>query len=447
MESLKLRDSLTNKVVEIAIDPKREFKMYLCGPTVYDHVHIGNMRPSVVFDLIRRVLTECGLQINYVQNLTDIDDKIIERAHRENKSEELITSEYTTSYLANFKSLNLLTPHFHSVTTNIDDVMKFIERMIKNGSGYRRGENVLFDIEHHKSNYGKLSKQIITKLSRESGRTIDLVAKKDQKDFVLWKKASEGLRWNLGSLEGRPGWHTECATLIDKFFKGTTIDIHGGGKDLLFPHHENERIQYWAVNNKELSKTWIHFGHVNFQGAKMSKSLANQIPANHFITKYGAQTLKLLLLNSNYNEDINVSNELIKQAEAQVKKITNVLKKISFFLVVQQKNVDDYSNQSSTILTLLLNNLDTVKVFFILEECITFINKYVEDHEQAQRLELETKISQLLFILKVTGLDFQVKSYNQADFQLIKQWQQFLLMKNFQKADEVRAFLQSKELL
>lgn len=449
MQALKLKDSLTNKLVEVPGNLAHEVKLYLCGPTVYDHTHIGNMRPSVVFDLIVRVLNEINLTVNYIQNITDIDDKIIERSAKEVCSEEALSLKYTASYLANFKALNLLMPTFQPVTANITSIVSFVEQMIENDNAYLQGTNVMFDIGKQSKEYGKLSKQLITKLSRKNARKLNLVDKRNEKDFVLWKGTTEGKRWKLNNpaLEGRPGWHTECATLINKFFGGETIDLHGGGKDLLFPHHENERIQYWAVNERELSKTWIHFGHVNYQGIKMSKSLGNQLSTKHFIEMHGAQTLRFLLLNSNYNEDICISEALIQQAKSQVRKIENVLKKLSFFLVTKERSAASYSTRNAPVLELLLNNLESVKVFFALEECVTFLNKNLEDESKDNSKQLDDKIAELVFILKVTGFNFPIVGYSHELFELVSRWRSALLSKDFQEADRLRSLLQGHNLL
>jgi cysteinyl-tRNA synthetase len=447
MRILRLRNSLSNEIENINIDPKKEIKIYLCGPTVYDDVHIGNMRPSIIFDIIIRVLNEIEVKVKYIQNITDIDDKIVERSKKEGKSEISISLKYTKIYLENFENINLITPEFQAVTLNIKSVIDFVEILVKNGNGYLQGENILFDIKKNKENYGKLSNQILTKLSRENGRDLSIIEKKDEKDFVLWKKTSDGINWKTKWFKGRPGWHTECVTLVDKFFNKETIDIHGGGKDLLFPHHENERIQYWAVNKKELSKIWIHFGHVKIQEEKMSKSLGNQISTKEFIKKHGGNVLRFLILNSNYNEDIQVSKELIKQSKTQIKKIENVLKKIGFFFIYNKKKLVDYDEINNEVIELLLNNLETIKVFFILEEYISFINKEIENYNDSKKEQIENKIKKLIFILKIMGFDFKINYYSEKKFKLISDWKELISKKEFKKADKLRAFLQKKFLL
>lgn len=446
MKILKLKNSLSNEIENINIDSKKEVKIYLCGPTVYDDVHIGNMRPSITFDIILRVLNEIQVKVKYIQNITDIDDKIVERSKKEGESENSLSSRYTKLYLENFKNINLIIPEFHAVTSNIKSVINFVEILVKNGNGYLQGENILFDIKKNKENYGKLSKQILTKLSRENGRDLNIIEKKNENDFVLWKKTSDGINWKTKWFEGRPGWHTECVTLVDKFFNKETIDIHGGGKDLLFPHHENERIQYWAVNKKELSKIWIHFGHIKIQEEKMSKSLGNQILAKEFIKKHGGNVLRFLILNSTYNEDIQISKELIKQSKTQIKKIENVLKKISFFFICNKKYLVDYNEANDKVIELLLNNLETIKVFFILEECISFINKEIENYNNSTKEQIENKIKKLLFILKIMGFVFKVSDYSEEKFKLINNWKELVSKKNFEKADKLRIFLQKDSL-
>jgi cysteinyl-tRNA synthetase len=446
MKILKLRNSLTNKIDFVELDNNKEISMYLCGPTVYDHVHIGNMRPSLIFDIIARLLKEENVNFKYIQNITDIDDKIIEKAKIEEKTEESITSLYTNSYLDNFKKFNLIKPEFKSVTSNIKEIIKFIEKMIENKDAYILEENLLFNVKKNEKEYGKLSKQILEKLSKEDGRKVNKFKKKDEKDFVLWKKTSEGINWETPWFKGRPGWHTECVTLIDKFFQKKTIDIHGGGKDLLFPHHENERIQYWAVNKRELSKIWIHFGHVNSKEEKMSKSLGNFITAKSFMEKYGSNVLKVFLLNSKYNEDIEINEKIIEQSISQVKKIENIIKKISFFLYsneLKKEDLKDYEKKEE-IIEILLNNLETTKVFFILEDCISSINKEIDKKEDLKKEYLNKKINDFFFILDIIGLEFASTKYNENIIKIIESWKCLIKAKNFKESDKLRAILQDK---
>ncbi|WNE41356.1 MAG: Cysteine--tRNA ligase [Mycoplasmataceae bacterium] len=450
MKILKLKNSLTNEIDSIELKHEDKFNMYLCGPTVYDNVHIGNMRPSLIFDIIARLLKEIKVDFKYVQNITDVDDKIIEKALKENKSEKIITKTYTNSYLENFEKLNLIKPEFESVTDNMKEIINFIEKLIENENAYILENNVLFNIKKNENEYGKLSKQILKKLSKEEGRNVNIFEKKDEKDFVLWKNTKEGVNWDTPWFKGRPGWHTECVTLIDTFFQKKTIDIHGGGKDLLFPHHENERIQYFAINKKELSKVWIHFGHVNSKEEKMSKSLGNFITAKDFIEKHGPNTLKIFLLNSRYNEDIEINEKIIEQSKSQIKKIENVLKKINLFFYFNKLKTSNLKNyeKKEEVIEILLNNLEITKVIFILEETISFINREIEKNNNEIDIEiLKIKINDFLFILKILGFDFNIKEFESETIKLIESWKHFIKERKFEKSDEVRKLLQEKKIL
>lgn len=450
MKSLKLNNSLTNSLSYIKIKKDRKMNIYLCGPTVYDEVHIGNMRPSLFFDVIVRLLREINIEIKYVQNITDIDDKIIEKAKKENRTEKEISDFYKGLYLELFEELNLVKPNFCSVTENMEEIKSFIKSMIKNKDAYLVKENILFDIRKNEEEYGKLSKQILSNLSKEKKREIEKLDKKNREDFVLWKNPHNGIKWKSLWFEGRPGWHTECATLIDKYFFKKTIDVHGGGKDLLFPHHENERIQYLAVNKKELSKVWIHFGHLKIKKEKMSKSLGNFIKAKEFIKNYGPNVLKVLILNSKYNEDIEVSNNVIKQSEAQTRKISNILKKINLFLYlnkVKKNELKNYDNKKKVI-DFLLNNLETTKVFYVLNETITIINKEIDKRDFQNKEMLKKKINDLFFILEVIGLDFSFNEYDKETIELIDLWVFYSKKKrDFIQADKIRNLLQKKMII
>ncbi|CAJ0761601.1 17953_t:CDS:2 [Entrophospora sp. SA101] len=217
---LYLFNSLTNQNDCLIFEPQQTINFYLCGPTVYDHIHIGNLRTVIVFDVLHRFLLHCGYRVKYAHNLTDVDDKIIQKAQKEKKTEQQIACHYTRVYFQNLINYNVLQPTFTpKVTDYIPQIKEFINKLLKNNHAYQQGDNILFRVKGNQA-YGQLSKQKAEKLQRN----------------------------------GRPGWHTECVIFIQELFKGKTIDIHGGGQDLLFPHHENERIQYLAVNSQELSK-------------------------------------------------------------------------------------------------------------------------------------------------------------------------------------------------
>lgn len=449
MKILKLKNSLTNEINSIELNQKKELKMYLCGPTVYDHVHIGNMRPSIMFDIIIRLLEKENVTYRYIQNITDIDDKIIKKAENEGKNEENISLYYKNSYLENFKNLNLKLPtKFPTVTSSIKDIINLIENLIKSENAYVLGNNILFNIEKNSNEYGKLSKQNLENLSWEEGRKINKTEKKNEKDFVLWKKTEEGINWETPWFKGRPGWHTECTTLIEKYFSKETIDIHAGGKDLIFPHHENERIQFLALNKKELSKIWIHFGHVTMKNEKMSKSLGNFLSAKEFIEKYGANVLRHLILNSKYKEDIEIDESIIKQSTSQIRKIENVLKKVNLFLHFNDLKIDSLKKyeRKEEILDSLLNNLETTKTLFIFEETITFINKEI-DKKIKNEEKLNKKINDLFLIIDLMGFNFNLKKYDQEIIEKIETWKKMIEEKEFKKADEIRKFLQEKEII
>jgi cysteinyl-tRNA synthetase len=443
---LQLFSSQEKKIVSLELNPGKVVNIYLCGPTVYDHIHLGNLRPVIVFDVLHRLLLSLGLKVNYIQNITDIDDKIIAKAQQEKKSEKKISNHYTKSYLANLIRYNVVFPAFlPRVTDYIPQIQNFINSLERTGLTYQKGEEVFFRVGENQE-YGKLSGQNLAKL-KEGTREIAQVDKENNRDFVLWKKTIRGMAWNSPWGMGRPGWHTECAVFIDGIFNSQTIDIHGGGNDLLFPHHENERIQYLAKNKQELSKIWLHVAHLHWKEEKMSKSLGNVVLAKHFAKIHGANTFRYLILNSHYNQVINFSEELIQQAKDYVQKIKNLGKKLYFHLYLEKLQVRSITTfQRKEVVESLLNNLNTIKVFYFLEKVITFLNKSI-DQKKINNQEFQEAISDFFFILNILGFKFEFPNYDLRTKLLINRWQRLRKEKKYSQADEVRGELQKNGVI
>ena len=269
---MKLYNSYTLKTEEFVPIREGEVSMYVCGPTVYNHAHIGNARPIVVFDTLRRTFEALGYKVRYVSNFTDVDDKIINQALAEGVSEREIADRYIKAYNDVRGSLNIIpldaTPR---VTETMDEIIEFIDRLVKSGNAYEVDGDVYFSVESDPK-YGELSHQKLEDLN--AGARIEANdQKRNPMDFALWKKTDKGIKWDSPWGEGRPGWHTECVVMIGKEFNSGLIDIHGGGKDLKFPHHENEMAQSECCNHHHLANYWIHNGMLETKGGKMSKSL------------------------------------------------------------------------------------------------------------------------------------------------------------------------------
>jgi cysteinyl-tRNA synthetase len=444
---LQLFNSLENSTTKLSLRPGKVINIYLCGPTVYDHIHVGNLRSVIIFDVLRRLLLHLKIKVNYVQNITDIDDKVIAKAQQEKKSEKEISDYYTQSYFANLVHYNVLLPNYSPrVTDYIPQTQNFISLLEKNGSAYQQEGEIFFRIGENPE-YGKLSGQNLAKL-KEGTREITQSNKKGKRDFVLWKKTTEGITWGSPWGTGRPGWHTECAVFINEFFHGQTIDIHGGGNDLLFPHHENERIQYLSHNNKELSKIWLHISHINWGKEKMSKSLGNVILAKHFYQKYGTNALRYLILNSHYNQVINLSEELIQQAADYDQKIKNLLKKLNFYLYTEKIKISAKHEISKVkeITNSLLNNLNTVRTLFFLEQTINSLNKSI-DRRESDNQSFQGTINDFYFILDLLGFKFTLPIYNSEVKLLIKEWQDLRNRGDYHQADKIRKKLQEMDII
>ncbi|MCK5945919.1 MAG: class I tRNA ligase family protein, partial [Mycoplasmataceae bacterium] len=260
--------------------------IYVCGPTVYSKAHIGNLRPIITFDIFIRSLEALGNKVNLIHNITDIDDKIITAAAKEKTTEVEISSKYKKYYLDILERSNVNIPeNMPGVVENMESIVEYIAKLVELGNAYEANGSVYFDITSVEG-YGKLSNRDINKNIDKENKE-----KKHQADFAIWKATKEGVKYDSPWGKGRPGWHTECAVFINEIVKGESLDIHGGGIDLLFPHHENENIQYEAVNKKEIAKEWRHIGKLNIDGEKMSKSIGNIMDASEFMDEHGEDVL------------------------------------------------------------------------------------------------------------------------------------------------------------
>ncbi|ACF07069.1 Cysteine--tRNA ligase [Metamycoplasma arthritidis] len=396
---------------------------YLCGPTVYNYPHIGNMRPIVTFDLMIRAQRYLGDEIFYLHNITDIDDKIINKSLEENKSEKEITSFYEKYYLNLFTLFNLEMPtKVIRVTDSLDDMYNYIQRLIDIKAAYQVGKNVFFDIEKYQNTYGSISNQKIANLNYDE----DKFQKNNPFDFALWKETSKGIKFASPFGEGRPGWHTECSCFIDKYFEGKTIDIHAGGIDLIFPHHENENIQHFALHHQPIAKNWMHFGTLNYKNQKMSKSIGNLIYPHDFLEKYEADTYKLLMLTTNYAKPINLTDEMLVLNQNQINK----------FKVIASK----------CLLEKMHDSIDQEKVNHIIA-LIASLNFAKANEELIKLTKSKEKYTTFIAIMKILGFNFASKTITKEDEELYQQWKNEVANKNFEQADTLRAKLIKKGLI
>ncbi|MGL4954179.1 MAG: cysteine--tRNA ligase, partial [Cetobacterium sp.] len=303
-----------------------EVSMYVCGPTVYNYIHIGNARPAIFFDTVRRYFEFRGYKVKYVQNFTDVDDKMIKRANEEGITLEDVAKKYIDAYFedtakVNLKEEGMIRP---KATEHIGDMIKIIKTLIQKGYAYESSGDVYFDVNSYKSEYGELSGQSIDDL--QSGARIDVSEiKRNPLDFALWKAAKEGEPfWNSPWGKGRPGWHIECSAMSNKYL-GPTFDIHGGGQDLIFPHHENEIAQSKCGTGGEFAKYWIHNGYINVKGEKMSKSLGNFFLLREVLEQFEGRVVRFFILSSHYRKPIDFSDNELIQSKAGLERIENAV--------------------------------------------------------------------------------------------------------------------------
>ena len=327
---MKIFNSMNQKVEEFKPLHENEVHMYVCGPTVYNYPHIGNARPIVVFDTLKRTFQAIGYNVKMVSNYTDVDDKIIKVAKECGVSEAEITEKFIDAYNHDRLSLHAAMPDAAPrVTETMDAIIAFIKLLVDKGHAYEMEGDVYFRVNSVES-YGKLSNQQIEDLL--VGARIDENSKKENPlDFTLWKKTEEGIKWDSPWSVGRPGWHTECVVMINQEFGGEhTIDIHGGGMDLKFPHHENEIAQSEAANGKEFSRYWMHNGFLNIDNRKMSKSLGNFFTVREIGEKYDLQVLRFFMLSAHYRSPLNFSAELMEASRNGLERIVNAAENLKF---------------------------------------------------------------------------------------------------------------------
>ena len=306
---MNLQDTLTT--VEQKLDISKKIKIYLCGVTVYDESHIGHARTIIVFDVLRKYLESKEVEVEFIQNFTDVDDKIINRATKENVTAEEISSKYIENYFRDFKELNVKrATNYPKATEHIEDIIQFIKKLIDKEVAYVSNNGVYFAVSKF-SEYGKLSKKKIDELQSGSRIQID-ETKKDPADFAVWKFSDINPAWDSPWGKGRPGWHIECSVMSLKYLGGN-FDIHGGGRDLIFPHHENEIAQSEACTNLPFAKIWMHVGMVTISGEKMSKSLGNTKSIKHVLENWGANIIRLFCLSGHYSKVIDYSEEMLKE--------------------------------------------------------------------------------------------------------------------------------------
>lgn len=380
---MKIYNTITNTKEEfIPVEPQK-VKMYVCGPTVYNYFHIGNARPFLFFDVVRRYFEYSGYEVLYVQNITDIDDKIINKANKENVPYSQITSKYIEAYYEDIHSLGIQRVSIQPKATEfIQEMIDLINSLVNNNIAYEKNGNVYFSIQAYKD-YGHISGKNIESLIA-GARIEENVEKRNPLDFTLWKKAKPGEpSWNSPWGQGRPGWHTECVVMSRRYL-GDTFDIHGGGIDLVFPHHENESAQACAISNKPLAHYWMHNGFLNINGEKMSKSLDNFFTVRDILQKYDAEAIRFFFLSKHYRTPIDFNEDIMKESQVGVKNFYDALKSVHYLDFQNDKPV--YSDEETDIINRFTEAMDddfnTARAIAILFECVRVVRNESNTNEQ-----------------------------------------------------------------
>ena len=441
---IKFYNTLSNKIEVFNPIKQGEVSMYVCGPTVYNEPHIGNMRPPVIFDTFVRFLKYLGNDVKYVSNYTDVDDKIINKAIDEKISEIEIANRYIASYRNCLDSLNCLKAYKNPrVTEYIPDIIKYIDNLINVKAAYVEDGEVYFDVTSV-PNYGCLSNIKLDELDTGS-RIATSENKHSPYDFLLWKKTEKGIKWPTKWCEGRPGWHTECCVMIDSIFGGH-IDIHGGGHDLIFPHHENEIAQAEATHHNTIANYWIHTGMVNINNEKMSKSIGNVILAKDAVAVNGADTVRLLLLNCQYRSVLNFSDDTINDTKTILEKLGNVWKQLNLKIAQNNGALQGKSQSMEKFLSALADDLNLPNAITELLENIKLANMEIRKKDVDLKV-LENYFYTFQDMVYILGLHNSVKKFSKEDMDLYNEYLEAKKNKDFSKSDILRDDLIKKGII
>lgn len=452
---MKLYNTLTRTKEEFVPLEEGKVKMYVCGPTVYNYIHIGNARPFIMFDTLRRYLEYRGFDVTYVQNFTDVDDKIIKRGHEENIAPEEVANKYINEYFVDADGLGIKRADVHPrVTDNIQQIIDFVKELEEKGYAYESNGDVYFDTKKFEG-YGKLSKQNQDDL--EAGARIEVNSqKRHPMDFVLWKAKKEGEPgWESPWGEGRPGWHIECSVMSNRYL-GETIDIHAGGQDLTFPHHENEIAQSEARSGKTFSNYWVHNGYININNEKMSKSLGNFFTVREISEKYDLEIVRFFMLSAHYRNPVNFSDEMLAQAKAGLERLYNAKEKLEFTienlkegsLTEGEKNlVSELNSYRDKFINAMEDDLNTADAISAIFELSKFINTNVNENSSLEFAKLcLDEFNELTSVLNIVNkknddiLDEEIENLIQKRVDAKKN-------KDYKLADEIRQELLERGII
>lgn len=447
---MRLFNTLTNKKEEFKPIEEGKVSIYICGPTVYNHAHIGNTRPMIVFDVLRRTFEYLGNDVTFVSNYTDVDDKIIKAAKEEGITEKELTDKYIKAYEDVRAGLNIEDPTYKPrVTETMPEIIDFIQALIDKGYAYEVDGDVYFRVTKVKE-YGMLSGiKVEDLIAGASDRTLSVDDKKKESttDYALWKKTDEGIQFDTPWSKGRPGWHTECVVMINKLFKDGKIDIHGGGQDLKFPHHENEIAQSMAYNGHPIANYWMHNQMINIDGEKMSKSLGNVLWAKDLIVELRCNVFKWLMLSTHYRNPLNLTDDVIAGVRKEVSKVENATKNASLYLQVNHVPAHDYKKETvDAMVNSLEDDLNTSLALTQILDQVKVLNQVMRVREKDNDV-IATEYATLVKMGDVLGFLFEGTKLSEDDIALYEEWNAYKKEKNFDEADRVRKELTERGIL
>lgn len=454
---MKVFNTLTRKKEELVPINDGKVRMYSCGPTVYNYFHIGNARPFIIFDTLRKYLKYRGYDVTFVQNFTDIDDKMIKRSNEEGITVKELADRFINEYYVDSKGLGIEEADIHpKATENIDAIIETICTLIEKGYAYEANGDVYFSARKFKD-YGKLSHFNIEDL--ESGARVEVDdRKKDPVDFALWKAQKPGEpAWESPWGMGRPGWHIECSAMVHKYL-GDTIDIHSGGQDLIFPHHENEIAQSEAATGKPFAKYWLHNGFINVNNEKMSKSLNNFFTVRDIVKDFDYQVLRFFMLSAHYRSPINFSDELLEQAKNGLDRILTCRENLEYYISHAEDQtessaedsftakLDTYRKKFTEAMDDDINTADAISAIF---ELVKELNTTINSSNKISKNSAEAGLAVLNELCNVLGIaqKKEKKSLDAEVEELINERQKARKEKDFKRADEIRNKLKSMGII
>ena len=447
---MKLYNTLTRTKEEFVPQEEGKVKMYVCGPTVYNYIHIGNARPYVVFDTVRRYLEYKGYDVTYIQNFTDVDDKIIKKANEEHSSMEEVSNRYIKEAFTDADGLNVKrATHHPRVTEEMNNIIEMIKTLVDKGYAYENDGTVYYDTKKFPE-YGKLSKKNLDELIEGASERVDKDdAKKNTTDFVLWKPFKPGEpKWDSPWGQGRPGWHIECSVMAKKYL-GETMDIHAGGEDLIFPHHENEIAQSEAANGKTFAKYWMHNGFIMVNNEKMSKSAGNFFTVREIAAEFPYEVIRFFILNGHYRSPLNFSRELMQACQNGLERIKNCNTDLQHYIDNSEDTslkdnekelldeLDKFRVQFETAMDDDFNTADAISAIY---ELVRFINKSIKDNVSKEFAVKEMEM--LGKLCGVLGINKEKEKVEDEDTALIEELiakrTEAKKNKNFAEADAIR---------